>query len=468
MLVHAYNHLIPSSNGAPTVLSSPTTSTYIPDIPSDDLSRPHPHHSVIPRVVHSSRRDRRMSSAPYPNPLSINASSVHTQRFYHKGISAQHNVFLHSPRPVPFFNPVQAFDNAMTNAHVQSPLAFAPGAHGTIINPFDKEHFGFPNAVFDELTATQMARLQASNVSAQGAPSSLHAPSVSTQMWHNHTFAANPSFPQIQVPQVPSIPQVPAGPPPSSCSTDLDASARRPSEMPYLPDAIPPETSQLHIKTSGKLVPPSDTFPTPVELLGELSIRDAEAAQRDRRRVERRKAQLVHETERLGFTPTDPDTISTHDKKRLYLDCLEQYVIYLHKQLRLAGHEPVPMERVSSGRGLTSRSIRTMIVHLKNTTAKLHAERREAEIKYDELRAQLGADADMTALSFMASNAFMGISTCAPKTGVHDSIRTSNTGPQFDSSSNVNRDEVNRQSNTISNTVDQMSGAGRPVHSNFD
>ncbi|KAL5534145.1 hypothetical protein ACEPAG_606 [Sanghuangporus baumii] len=418
MLVHAYNHLIPSSNGAPTVLSSPTTSTYIPDIPSHDLSRTHSHHSTIPRVVPSARRDRRMSSAPYPNPLSINTSSVHTQRFYHKGIPAQHDVSLHSPRPVPFFNPVQAFDNAMTNAHVQSPLAFAPGAHGTIVDPFDKEHFSFPNVVYDELTATQMARMQASNISAQGTPSSLQAPSVSTQIWHNQTFAANPSFPQIQVPQVPSIPKVPAGPPPSSCSIDLDAPAGRPGEMPYLPDAIPPETSQLHIKPSGKLVPPSDTFPTPVELLGELSIRDAEAAQRDRRRVERRKAQLVHETERLGFTPTDPDTISTHDKKRLYLDCLEQYVIYLHKQLRLAGHEPVPIERVSSGRGLTSRSIRTMIVHLKNTTAKLHAERREAEIKYDEMRAQLGATADTTVPSFMASSAFIGIGTCAPKTGV--------------------------------------------------
>jgi hypothetical protein len=58
----------------------------------------------------------------------------------------------------------------------------------------------------------------------------------------------------------------------------------------------------------------------------------------------------------------DSDTISSHDKKRYYLECLEQYITYLHEQLRLVGHEPVALERVSTYRGLTSRSIRVFLV----------------------------------------------------------------------------------------------------------
>jgi hypothetical protein len=52
------------------------------------------------------------------------------------------------------------------------------------------------------------------------------------------------------------------------------------------------------------------------------------------------------------------DTISSHEKKRHYLECLEHYIMYLHEQLRLVGTEPVMLERVSTYRGLSSRSIR--------------------------------------------------------------------------------------------------------------
>lgn len=52
------------------------------------------------------------------------------------------------------------------------------------------------------------------------------------------------------------------------------------------------------------------------------------------------------------------DTISSHEKKRHYLECVEQYVMYLHQQLQLVGSEPVKLERVSNYRGLSSRSIR--------------------------------------------------------------------------------------------------------------
>lgn len=304
MLVQTYNHLLPNSNGAATVLSSPTTSTYIPDLPCDDFSRTQPPQSAFPRVV-SNRRDRRMSFAPYPIAHSMNASGAHSHRPFHKGLPSQHSVSIHSPRPVPIFNPAQAFDNAVASGRVQTSLAYSPGAHGTILGPFDSENVCFPNAILDELTATQMAIMQANNISAQGIAPSLPASSVPIQVRQSQALGINSGFPHIQVPRIPSIPQLPACPP-STSTIDLDAPAKLPNGMPYLPDAIPPETSQLHIKPSGKLVPPSDTFPTPVELLGELSVRDAEAAQRDRRRAERRKAQLNHETEKLGFTPTDP------------------------------------------------------------------------------------------------------------------------------------------------------------------
>ncbi|THG93945.1 hypothetical protein EW145_g8250, partial [Phellinidium pouzarii] len=104
-----------------------------------------------------------------------------------------------------------------------------------------------------------------------------------------------------------------------------------------------------------------NTFPTPSELLCDLSARDR-LSQKDHRRAVRRKAHQDQIAIALGYIPTDPDAISSHDKKRFYLDCLEQYVLYLHNQLRLVGVEPVPVERVSSGRGLTSRSIRVRVL----------------------------------------------------------------------------------------------------------
>jgi hypothetical protein len=67
------------------------------------------------------------------------------------------------------------------------------------------------------------------------------------------------------------------------------------------------------------------------------------------------------------------DTISSHDKKRYYLECLEQYITYLHEQLRLVGHEPVPLERVSTYRGLTSRSIRVLLVAVKVVICPINA-----------------------------------------------------------------------------------------------
>ena len=52
------------------------------------------------------------------------------------------------------------------------------------------------------------------------------------------------------------------------------------------------------------------------------------------------------------------DTITSHDKKRSYLECLEEYVPWLHEQIHLVGQKPLPLERISTYRGLKNRSLR--------------------------------------------------------------------------------------------------------------
>ncbi|KAF8507097.1 hypothetical protein F5888DRAFT_71373 [Russula emetica] len=126
---------------------------------------------------------------------------------------------------------------------------------------------------------------------------------------------------------------------------------------------------------------PRETFPTPSELLNKATSKQksvstsAKPGRKAEKKVEtQRKALQRVLQESIGFSPTDPDTISSHDKKRYYLECLEQYITYLHEQLRLVGHEPVALERVSTYRGLTSRSIRTMLVNTQNVLRKTHEE----------------------------------------------------------------------------------------------
>ncbi|KAF8350008.1 hypothetical protein F5887DRAFT_1070244 [Amanita rubescens] len=120
---------------------------------------------------------------------------------------------------------------------------------------------------------------------------------------------------------------------------------------------------------------PTQTFPTPSELLMELAgdkLVDPSARYSDRnvndlpRRARRRPV-----NRNLGFISGDSETISSHEKKRHYLECLEHYVLYLHQQLKLVGAEPVPLERVQQYRGLSNRSMRTLLVHMESVTKKL-------------------------------------------------------------------------------------------------
>ncbi|KAL0951101.1 hypothetical protein HGRIS_007838 [Hohenbuehelia grisea] len=113
---------------------------------------------------------------------------------------------------------------------------------------------------------------------------------------------------------------------------------------------------------------PQQTFPTPSELLRGLAAQDTDASTPDayaaaiakiHKPESTRKARQRAMAESIGYTPTDPDSISSHEKKRHYLECLEHYVAYLHEQLGLVGSTPAALERVlTPGRGLSSRSIR--------------------------------------------------------------------------------------------------------------
>ncbi|KAI6007355.1 hypothetical protein EDD15DRAFT_49700 [Pisolithus albus] len=127
-----------------------------------------------------------------------------------------------------------------------------------------------------------------------------------------------------------------------------------------------------------------------------------------------RKARQRAVAEEIGFVPTDPyvstipsplpwvidiysrDTISSHEKKRLHLECLEHYVLYLHEQLRLVHTPPLALERLSSYRGLSSRSMRTLLVHMQNVNKNLHQSILAEEQVFLDLSAQVMAAHDAT------------------------------------------------------------------------
>ncbi|ESK87884.1 proline-rich protein [Moniliophthora roreri MCA 2997] len=122
----------------------------------------------------------------------------------------------------------------------------------------------------------------------------------------------------------------------------------------------------------------TNTFPTPSELLSELNSTAANDAATPKSDYSGNGVQQTFQRHppRLptnhSFTLPVQDPISSHEKKRQLLECLEQYVLYLHEQLSLLGAQPASLERVSTYRGLSSRSVRTLLVHMENTNKKLN------------------------------------------------------------------------------------------------
>ena len=195
-------------------------------------------------------------------------------------------------------------------------------------------------------------------------PASVHLPG-----YHTHF-----NYPPTVIPQPPPLVSVP-GFMPGSHMQDLLMSD------PPSPRAIPlRENTQPTISIN--------TFPTPSELLHEIQSSQATSPDSDSsgESSSTSSRNINHRRVPSGIQPTDlpsfnqpvaryvvlpllctldhhlpsyfRDGISSHEKKRQLLECLEQYVLFLHEQLKLVGVEPIPLERATNARGLTSRSIR--------------------------------------------------------------------------------------------------------------
>ncbi|KAH6917314.1 hypothetical protein BKA70DRAFT_1251858, partial [Coprinopsis sp. MPI-PUGE-AT-0042] len=145
-------------------------------------------------------------------------------------------------------------------------------------------------------------------------------------------------------------------------------------ELSYRSDGIAP--SSVPCTTSARDASPtgvargSEKAPTPTVSSPATSTTNESLPGRDKARKPRRRGQIP--SVNTGFMKTDPDSISSHEKKRRYLECLENYVTYLEAQLRLIGVAPVRMRREETYRGLGSRSIRTLLVHMENENHKMN------------------------------------------------------------------------------------------------
>ncbi|KAI6133118.1 hypothetical protein EDD16DRAFT_1699255 [Pisolithus croceorrhizus] len=150
------------------------------------------------------------------------------------------------------------------------------------------------------------------------------------------------------------------------------------------PQTIIPTPSDL--LSSSTVEPDKPKPPRPDPLLPDSGLVNKTETQR--------KARQRAVAEEIGFVPTDPDTISSHEKKRHYLECLEHYVLYLHEQFRLVQTPPLALERVSTYRGLSSRSIRTLLVHMQNVNKNLHQSILAEEQVFLDLSAEVVATQD--------------------------------------------------------------------------
>ncbi|KAK7694856.1 hypothetical protein QCA50_002044 [Cerrena zonata] len=146
---------------------------------------------------------------------------------------------------------------------------------------------------------------------------------------------------------------------------------------------------------------PQVTFPTPCDILNDLAAKNQDPSQRsdtpdittpkpkartlkaskpdsEKPTENQRKAYFRGVAENVGFKLTDPDSITSHDKKRHNLECLERYVLWLHDQIRIVNREPVPIERFAgTPNGLNSCSIRTLLLHMQIQIRKLYDEAEE-------------------------------------------------------------------------------------------
>ncbi|KAF9650487.1 hypothetical protein BDM02DRAFT_3127646 [Thelephora ganbajun] len=113
-----------------------------------------------------------------------------------------------------------------------------------------------------------------------------------------------------------------------------------------------------------------------------------------RRRADRRRSKLLEIASVLPFRATDPDEMSSHDKRRSYVGTLEEYVVWLEKEMKFFGNDPIAMKKVAKHKGMTCRSLRTMLAHFQDEAHKLHeqVQAQEKEIQALELQALLDGE----------------------------------------------------------------------------
>ncbi|KAF9056239.1 hypothetical protein BJ165DRAFT_1431933 [Panaeolus papilionaceus] len=133
------------------------------------------------------------------------------------------------------------------------------------------------------------------------------------------------------------------------------------------------------------------TFPTPSELLTDManspdslssnssgeSWGSSSSANKARRRVV---------AESIGFDSTDPDTITSHDKKRHYLECLESYISFLNSYFESIGAPIPPLTRFEHQKELDNRSIRTLLVYMTHRAEELCLSKEREEKRWLQLK----------------------------------------------------------------------------------
>ncbi|KAI0712615.1 hypothetical protein C8Q76DRAFT_694135 [Earliella scabrosa] len=161
-----------------------------------------------------------------------------------------------------------------------------------------------------------------------------------------------------------------------------------PPEESALPDSCvqPPASPAEH----GCDVNPVDTNAFDVGLHGTAAQGPGRGTKRKRAPTDddgggRRKRRLQGSSAFVGFPVTDPDHIPPHDRKRTYLESLEEYTVWLEDQIRTAGLVPVSMERISTFQELKARTVRTIIFHQEEVLRQLHSRRQELQHKCRDL-----------------------------------------------------------------------------------
>ncbi|KAH7869967.1 hypothetical protein F5879DRAFT_988112 [Lentinula edodes] len=79
-------------------------------------------------------------------------------------------------------------------------------------------------------------------------------------------------------------------------------------------------------------------------------------------------------------------TITHLKQRREYLECLEEYSLYCYKKLILIGTQPAPIERSEEETYMSTLSLRSILVFMKNRMVRMSAQIRTEEERFHELQ----------------------------------------------------------------------------------